>query len=91
MRRGCASRAARKGLSINELAVRALLRGLGDEAPDAGMGDQAPDAGWRALGDLVEVPPTRRYDPEEIQRLRANLRPGIGSFDEDLDWIRGEA
>ena len=73
------SRAA--GLSINETAVRALLRGLGDEAPDAD---------WRMLGDLVEVPPTRRYDPEEIDRLRGTLSPGARGIVEELDWVRGD-
>ena len=86
-----------EGRSINETAVRALLRGLEDEAPnarmgdtDTGMGDKASDAGWRVLGDLVEVPPTRRYDPDEMRRLHAELKPGTGSIDEDLDWIRGD-
>ena len=42
---------ASEGRSFNETAVRALQRGLGN-TPD--------EEWWRAFGDLVAVPPTRK-------------------------------
>ncbi|MGH2366812.1 MAG: hypothetical protein ACRDI2_01315, partial [Chloroflexota bacterium] len=50
-----------EGRSINETAVRVLLRGLGEAEPDEW---------WRELGDLVEQPPTKRFDPEAFARSR---------------------
>jgi hypothetical protein len=71
------------GVSINEAAVRAL---------ESGLGEEAPDADWRVLGDLVEVPPRRRLDVEELRALRQRLRlAGAQAMMDELDWIRGGA
>jgi hypothetical protein len=73
----------RSGRSLNEMVVGALARGL--ETDD----DQTE--WWRTLGDLIQQPPTRRYDPEEFARMRPKLKPGDaqGLMDE-LDWVRGD-
>jgi hypothetical protein len=72
------------GLSLNETTVRAIERGLG-------QGDAPDEEWWRGLGDLVERPPLKKYDPDEFDRLRRGLSPGPGSILDDLDWIRGDA
>jgi hypothetical protein len=72
-----------EGVSVNEAAVRALRRGLGD-------GDAQPDADWRVLGDLVEVPPAARLDVEELRALRQRLAlSGAQGMMDELEWVRG--
>lgn len=71
-----------EGRSLNETAVRLLMRALGEAEPDEW---------WRELGDLVEVPPRRRYDPEAMRRFHATpvgLETARGIM-EELDWSRG--
>ncbi len=74
-------RSQEEGRSLNETTVRTLERGLG-EAP--------ADEGWRVFGPLLEVAPTRRYNPRQVRRQRAALAPGARRLEEDLDWARGE-
>ena len=72
-------RSRREGRSVNEVAVRALLRGLGE--PLHGEG-------WRVLGPLVEGPPAQACDPEELRGLRSRLGPGSRALEKELDWLR---
>ena len=76
---GLRERAEREGRSLNEVAVRTLEQGLDGVA----AGD-----GWVGLDALVETPPSARYDPEEMARLRAGLGP-LADTREDVDWARG--
>lgn len=73
-------RSRTEGRSINEVAVEALLRGLGQESPDSVV---------RILGALLARPATARYDRQRMrqERLRSGMR--AGDFSDDLDWIRG--
>jgi hypothetical protein len=73
-------RSQQEGLSLNETAVQAIERGLGGAAAEEG---------WRALGALVEVPPTLRYDADAMRQLRVGLGPSSHGLEEDLDWARG--
>jgi hypothetical protein len=70
-----------EGRSLNETALRALEKGLG------GL---AVDEGWLALGSLVEVPPKRPFDVDELRKLKSRLGPGSWGLEEELDWVRGE-
>jgi hypothetical protein len=72
----------RSGHSLNATAIGALARGLET--------DDGQREWWRALGDLVEEPPTERFDAAEFDRMRVQLEVGEaqGLMDE-LDWVRG--
>ncbi len=70
-----------EGRSLNETTVRTLERGLGEAHADEG---------WRVLGPLLEVAPTRRYNSQQVRRLRVALAPDARQLEEDLDWVRGE-
>lgn len=73
-------RSEQEGRPLNETAVRALERGLGGAAADEG---------FIAVDAVVEVPPVRRYDLEEMARLRRDLGAAARGLQEDLDWARG--
>ena len=66
--------------SMNDVATEALLRGLGEEITDPVM----------IFGSLLYRPALERYDPEEHEAWRKKHGLKTGSFDEDLDWIRGD-
>ena len=68
------------GHSLNEVAIRALERGL--QQPDD------DDEWWRALGDLVERPPIGKFDPEAMRRFHATLPKTDTSIDDTLNWLR---
>ena len=72
-------RSEAEGRSLDETAVEVLVAGLGE----------LPDEGWRALGSMVAVPPSRRYNPERIRQLRAGLGRAAREVLEELDWVRG--
>jgi hypothetical protein len=74
-------RSRQEGRSLNETAVLAIERGLG------GIG---ADEGWLALGSVLETPPTRRYNADEVRQVRDRLGPGARGLPEDLEWTRGE-
>jgi len=66
---------------MNDAAVEALVRGLGEDL-------DAP--GWLALGPLVEIAPERPYDSEEMRRLwSAGRGADARGLEEALDWVRG--
>ena len=74
-------RSKEEGRSLNETAARAIERGLGGAASDEG---------WSALGSVLEEPPTRRYDGDELRQRWDRLGRGARGLHEDLDWVRGE-
>ena len=68
-----------EGRSMNDVAIDALARGLGEESPDDAL---------RALRSLIVRPATGVFDPEEHERWRREF--GLdGNLQEDLDWVRG--
>lgn len=73
-------RSVREGLSINDAALRALERGLGEGGDDR----------WLALGPLLETAPTTQYDPERLRSLREGITTRARDLEHDLDWVRGE-
>lgn len=72
-------RSEAEGRSLDETAAEVLVAGLGE----------LPDEGWRALGSMVAVPPSRRYNQERIRQLRAGLNVATRGMMEELDWVRG--
>jgi hypothetical protein len=74
-------RSRQEGRSLNDTAVHAIERGLGGDASDEG---------WLALGSVLDEPPTRRYDADELRRRWDRLGSGARGLHEDLDWVRGE-
>ncbi len=70
-----------EGRSLNETAVRALERGI------RGV---ASDEGWLALGSVLEEPPMRTFNADELRQRWDRLGPGARGLPEDLDWVRGE-
>jgi Arc-like DNA binding domain len=74
-------RSREEGRSLNETAARAIERGLGGTASDEG---------WLALGTVLEEPPTRPYDGDDLRRRWHRLGRGALGLPEDLDWVRGE-
>jgi len=71
------------GRSLNDAAIYAIARGL--EAPKSVDED---DRWWLTLGDLLERPPTEKFDLEALRRFHATLPPTDTSIDDTLDWIR---
>jgi hypothetical protein len=74
-------RSRQEGRSLNETAILAIERGLGGGSSEEG---------WLALGSVLEEPPTRPYDADELRRRWDRLGPGARGLQEDLDWVRGE-
>jgi hypothetical protein len=75
------------GRSINDTAVRALARALGEHGNDDGEGDEW----WQTVGDLLEEPPRRKFDPAEFERTRPRLSvEDVQGYMDALDWTRGD-
>lgn len=74
-------RSRQEGRSLNETAIHAL---------ELGLGGPAAEESWRALGRVLEVAPTHRYDADSLRRRWARLGPAARGLPADLDWIRGE-
>jgi len=79
-------RSRAEGRSVNEVAVDALARGLGDESPNSAV---------RVLGTLLArpatlLPPpaTAAYEPSQMRKARQELGLRRGDLSLDLDWIR---
>ena len=66
--------------SMNDVAIDALARGLGEESPDDAM---------RPLRGMIFRPATHKFDPEEFEEMRQRLGLENGDLQEDLDWVRG--
>ena len=73
-------RSREEGRSLNDLAVEALLRGLGQPSPDSAV---------RILGALLARPATARFDRARIRQERLRLGLQASDLSADLDWIRG--
>lgn len=73
-------RSSEEGRSVNEVAVEALLRGLGQDSPDSAV---------RILGALLARAATARYDPKRLRQERLRLGLREGDLCDDLDWVRG--
>jgi hypothetical protein len=74
-------RSREEGRSLNETAVTAIEKGLGEET--AGEG-------WRVLGSLVEQPSTRCFRRADFEPLWERLGAAGHGILQDLDWARGD-
>jgi plasmid stability protein len=75
-------RSRQEGRSLNDVAVEALRRGLGEDTEE--------DETIAALRDIIDIPAAKRFDAEEHRRRSADVPRVAELLHDALEWTREE-